>query len=309
MRHTGKREMIADSFHIKAPKTVEAELKNDGETVLYNGNSYKLNKEIICILFMGIDKTDSSKESDQIGSNHQSDVISLCAIDSVNKKITLFNVPRDIITDVNVYSPSGGFVGVEKLPIGVSYAYGDGKETSCHNTSTSVSRLFYNLPIKTYYSLNLDGVADVNDSLGGVDVVSPETIDMFEKGKTYHLSGSEATRFVHLRVRDRADANLLRNERQKVYLNAIIKKFFAATRKDIGVPISVFNATQGYSCTNLNPDRITYLATEFIINRDMKVEFKSVPVDVKQVDNHAENYVKEKDFFELFLSVFYNKAS
>ena len=75
------------------------------------------------------------------------------------------------------------------------------------------------------------------------------------------------------------------------------------------MPISVFNATQGYSCTNLNPDRITYLATEFIINRDMKVEFKSVPVDVKQVDNHAENYVKEKDFFELFLSVFYNKAS
>ena len=52
-----------------------------------------------------------------------------------------------------------------------------------------------------------------------------------------------------------------------------------------------------------------HLTYSVIINRDMKVEFKSVPVDVKQVDNHAENYVKEKDFFELFLSVFYNKAS
>ena len=190
----------------------------------------------------------------QIGDNMQSDLIALCAIDSVNKKITIINIPRDIITDVKVYSPSGGYVEMKKLPIAEAFAYGDGKKGSCFNSAEAVSKLFYNLPIRTFFALNLDGIAELTDSVGGVDVVSPETIGEFEKGESYHLEGKKATNFVRRRATDRADANLLRNDRQKEYLKSIINKFFKATRSNISVPVNVFNAVQSYSSTNLNPE-------------------------------------------------------
>lgn len=91
-------------------------------------------------------------------------------------------------------------------------------------------------------------------------------------------------------------------------MNAFLTKFIQKTKSDVSVPIDVYNVSKPYSCTNLNADKITYLATEFIFNRNMKFVYKSVPVDVKKVDNHAENYVKEKEFYEEFLNAFYTKV-
>lgn len=81
-------------------------------------------------------------------------------------------------------------LGTEKQQICLSYSYGDGKESSCENTVNSVQRLFYNIPINTYFSLDLDGISALNDSVGGVDVVSPETIGEFVEEKAITLSDS-----------------------------------------------------------------------------------------------------------------------
>ena len=111
-----------------------------------------------------------------------------------------------------------------------------------------------------------------------------------------------------MRSKDRADANLLRNERQKIFFKEFVAKVVAETRKDIQTPLRIKDIAEPYSCTNLNADRITYLSTEFIVNRDMKFVYSSVPVEVAQVGDNAENYVKEKEFYELFLKLFYQKA-
>lgn len=306
MLKNGKNEMVSNDYAITAPEGVRVTEK--GDYVTYNGSRYKYNKDVINILFLGVDKAHSDKDSKMIGDNYSSDVISLCTINSKTQKIHVINIPRDIYTEVSVYSPSGGYVGREKMAIANAYAYGDGKDKSCINSKEAVSRLFYNLPINTYFSLNLDGVAGLNDSIGGVDVKSPETIEEFEKGETYHLEGDEALRFVQLRSHDRADANLLRNERQKVYLNAFLKKFTQQAKKNPSIAVDLFNASKPYSCTNLNADKITYLVSEFIVNRNMQFDFKSIPVDVKQVEDHAENYVKETEFYEMFLNIFYIKV-
>ena len=308
MRNRGEFSMTIDDYNITAPQSVNASVGDRGEYVTYNGERYKFNKDIINILFLGIDNEDSGSAGKQIGENRQSDVITLCSINKNENKIVIFNVPRDIYTDISVYSPGGEYVGREKMAIASAYAYGDGKEKSCLNSAEAVSRLFYNLPIKTYFSMNLDGVAPMNDSIGGVDVKSPETIGEFVKGEKYHLNGAQADDFIRLRDKENADANLKRNERQRVYMNAFLTKFMQKTKSDISVPIDIFNASKPYSCTNLNADKITYLATEFIFNRSMKFQYESVPVDVKRVESHAENYVKEKEFYEKFLSAFYSKV-
>lgn len=305
MYRNGRYETIADNYDIKAPADVTVGRK--GEYVYYNGSRYNLNKDIITMLFLGVDNSDSEAEKKMIGNNHQSDVILVGAIDKANQKISIINVPRDLITDVNVYSPGGGYVGQERMQIALAYAYGDGAHSSCTNSKEAVSRLFYNLPISTYMSLNMDGITAINDSIGGVDVVSPETIGEFKKGETYHLEGAEARYFIEQRSMERADANLLRNERQKTYVQAFLQKLIKETKSDISVPVDLFNVAQDYICTNISTDRITYLATEFVVNRNMKLEFLSVPVDVAAKDGAAENYLKEAEFYEQFLSVFYNK--
>ena len=303
--HTGKNEMKPDKVKIEAPKNVET--VDDGRYIYYKNGKYKYKNDIINMLFLGIDRN-NGLGTDGIGANGQADVIALAAIDSSNSKVTIINVPRDIITDVKVYSSSGGYSGTEKMQIALSFAYGDGADTSCVNAMSAVRSLFYNVPISSYFALKMEGVPDLNDSIGGVDVKSPETISIFEKGEKYHLDGEDALLFVQKRDMQSVNANLKRNERQKVYLNSFISKFINQTKSDIGVPINVFNASKPYSFTNLNANRITYLATEFILNKKMAIQMKSVPVTVEKQGNNAANYVKEEQFYELFLDVFYEKV-
>ncbi len=303
--HTGKNEMKPDKVKIEAPKNVET--VDDGRYIYYKNGKYKYKDDIINMMFLGIDRN-NGLGTDGIGANGQADVIAIATIDSAKSKVTIINVPRDIITDVKVFSSSGGYSGTEKMQIALSFAYGDGGDTSCVNTMSAVRSLFYNVPISSYFALKMEGVPELNDSIGGVDVTSPETISIFEKGQKYHLDGEDALLFVQRRDMESVNANLKRNERQKVYLNSFISKFINQTKSDIGVPINVFNASKPYSFTNLNANRITYLATEFILNKKMAIKMKSVPVTVEKQGNNAANYVKEDEFYELFLDVFYEKV-
>ena len=220
----------------------------------------------------------------------------------------MINISRDTMTDVTVYSANGGYVGSEKQQLCLSYAYGNGKETSCENTVNSVQRLFYNIPIKSYLALDLDGISAVNDSIGGVDVTSPETIGSFVKGQNYHLEGELAESFVRSRNHESADANTLRMQRQQVYVKQFMDKVISATKKQITTPVDLFNASSQYTCTNLNPSKILYLAQSVVLSDGMSVEMSTVPGEAKMGKEYAEFYVDESKFYEQFLNVFYNQV-
>lgn len=312
LRGTGKHQLLQSSYTISAPDKPEIKLDDGGNTVKYKGKTYKYKSNAINLLFMGIDKEESGAQQTDIGNGYSSDVIIVMSIDSENKTVTLVNVPRDIITDVSLYSKSGGYTGVEKLPIAMSYAYGETEKQSCINCLEAVRRIFYNVPVNAYFSMEISGIPVINDRVDGVDVVSPEDVYygdrlIFENGKQYHLMGDDSTSFVRLRNKTTADANLLRNERQKIYLTEFIKKTIALTKSDISTPVKLFNAAQDYSCTNFTLNGVTYLATELMQNGGVTTKTVTVPVDVKEANNRAENYIREDEFYELFLSVFYNE--
>ncbi len=75
----------------------------------------------------------------------------MMAYDTKHKKITMINVPRDLMTDVPIYTADGVYSTTKKQQICLAYAYGDGKDKSCDNVKTVVERLFYNMPVKTYF--------------------------------------------------------------------------------------------------------------------------------------------------------------
>ena len=314
LRSSGKDQLSLSSYTITAPDNPDVVLNDGGNTVKYKGNTYKYKQDVANILFMGIDRERDEEIRTEIGNKYNADVIIVMSIDTKTNNVTLVNIPRDIITDVSVYSKTGGYTGSEKLPIAMSYAYGGTEQECCMNCLDSVRRLFYNIPIKAYLSMEIDGISVINDEVGGIDVKSPEDVYsgnelVFKKGEKYHLEGEMANDFVRLRNKNTADANLLRNNRQKLYLTELMKKVFSHSKSDITAPVKLYRAAEEYSCTNIKINGVTYLATELSRNGKIDTATETVPVDVKQVGNHAENYIREDEFYELFLSVFYNKIS
>ncbi|MBQ1507742.1 MAG: LCP family protein [Ruminococcus sp.] len=302
---SGENQLVMKDYTLTLPDFADSQ--GNGKFIYYNGHTYSLKENLINMLFLGVDK-ESLDEKKETGAQGQADVIILMTMDTTSRKATMLNIPRDTMTDVTVLTPDGLYVGSKNQQICLSYAYGDGKNQSCENTKSAVQRIFYNLPIETYFSLDLNGIKFVNDSIGGVDVVSPHTIGQFVAGQSYHLSGDTAESFVRTRGEE-AYANLKRNERQKVYMNSFMNTVISQTKQDITTPVKLFNATAPYSCTNLNPAKITYLAKEIITGGGMEFSINNIPVYVTVNNDSVENHILEKEFFEQFLSVFYNMVS
>lgn len=306
--YKGEQELKNNDYSINAPDSLGAIAQNDGQYISYNGGLYKYKEDVINMMFMGVDK----RSMDEVNENQtggQSDVDVIMAMDTLSNKIYMINIPRDTMTDIPVYDINGKYVGMEESQLCLAYAYGDGKASSCANVVSAVQNLFYNIPINLYFSLDLDGISEVNDSVGGVDVVSPSTIGDFHEGITYHLEGVEAENFVRTRDSEDVEANLERNSRQQVYVESFMKKFAAKTKQDITTPVNLFNATAPYSCTNLSASTISYLSKNFIMGSGMDFEILNIPGDMSMGDEYAEYRIREEEFFEQFLSVFYDKVA
>ncbi len=303
----GKSDLLTDDIQISSPDGIEAIVQEGGQYIVYNGVTYKYNENVTNFIFIGVDKENLDDLTVQ-GTGGQADVIVMMALDLKNRKLTMTNIPRDTMTDVAVYSASGYYTGMQRQQICLSYAYGDGKETSCNNTMASAKRIFYNIPVSTFYSLDLEGIAPINDAIGGVDVVSPETIEKFTAGQSYHLQGNDARRFIKARVKDRADASLLRNKRHQVYAQAFMSKVMTAVKENPSYALDLFNESAPYSCTNLNAAKVMYLAQDIALHGSLKVEIKTVPGKASlNSDNKAEYNISEKEFYEQFLDIYYEK--
>ena len=299
----GQFDLFTNDYHVIAPNGVN--VSENGQTIVYNGHTYKLNDQVTNMLFIGVDKTNIN-EMPESGLQGQADVLIMAAYDTKHRKLSLINIPRDLMTDVPIYTANGVYASTKRQQICLAYAYGDSNESSCGNTVDTVTRLFYNMPIKTYFALDIDGIAALNDSIGGVDVVSPENIAEFKKDCSYHLMGKQAESFVRSRSHTSADANLKRNERQKTYVTSYMNDMFSAMKKNISVPVDIFNASAPYSCTNMSVTRVAYFAKEFAFGGTPETQILRVDGNMKLNGKYAEYELKEKEFYEMFLSVYYD---
>ena len=303
----GQGELFTDDIQVFPPDSVDALVQDSGRYIVYNGETYKYNDKVTSLLFMGVDKHMDEKNNE--GTGGQADVIVLMAVDIKNRKLTMMNIPRDTMTDVAIYSAGGYYTGTQRQQICLSYAYGDGKEKSCTNTVASVKRVFYNIPVNTYYSLDLDGLVALNDAIGGVDVVSPETIEKFKAGESYHLMGYDADRFLEARVHNTAEANDLRNKRQQVYTKSFIGKTMTAVKENPSVAIDLYNISAPFSCTSITPAKVAFLAQDIALHGSLSTDIINVAgkTTLNQKTQQAEFNINEKEFYEQFLSVFYEK--
>lgn len=278
---------------------------DEGKTVVYNDITYALNENIVTVAAMGVDRESFGLQNDKIGTAGQADMILVVAMDLKSGNLTGILIPRDAMVDVDQYTVDGAYVGVDRMQVCLSYAYGDGRETSCQNVLTSVQRILYGIPVHLYGVMDLDGIHALNDAIGGVTVTALETFDEFVEGEPVTLLGAQAESYVRSRNTAELNSDALRRERQIQYLQAFVKKGIRAAIDDIGIVSRLYNAATEYGFTNVSLSKATYLATTLLTKGVSFDNFLSLQGELQDADPYPEYILDEQAVFETVLQVFY----
>ncbi len=309
MYRSGRNSLKPDAevIEITPPEEVEKEVQveQDGLSVYYKGEKYKFNENAVPILLLGVDKY-SFENTEGIGYNGQADAVYLAVLDTETNGVSILAVSRDSMVDVNMYSYEGNFLRTEKMQLCLSYAYGDGKEKSCENVMTSVSRLLCNIPLNSYIAIDFDSLPVLTEAVGGVTV--PEYTDdgMQKTGNMITLDGERTERYLRWRWTPELTSNNARIERHKNYISAFAKRAVALTKEDITFPIGLYNSVSEYMVTNVGVSQITYLAANYLEGVE-NMQMYSIPGTIAEVDSHAQFTPDATALYETMLELFYVK--
>ncbi len=312
--HLGKKGLLSGSGKLDID-----DLDNvyyDENAIIYNGKTYHFNPNITATLFMGCDNKKPVGETNIVyGKNGQADTLMLLTCDVETGKTVITAIPRDTMAEIDIYGKNGDFLVSQTEQICLSYAYGDGKHTSCENTVKAVSKLFRGMPINSYLAIDKSAMTEIQNKLGSVTVTPNESLRMpigngdaiyFTKGKATTVPSQYISKYLTLRSQN-PDSSYLRMERQLDYLKAVSSKIVQKTKSDITYPLSLYTTFSKKATTNLTADKITFLTTTVFNNR------KNIDVDFKQVigtqllgeDGFAEFYADRDYMLELVLELFY----
>lgn len=172
----------------------------------------------ISFLLLGVDTGTAEEERTETG---RSDTIIVCTVNPNTKTTTLLSIPRDSYTEIVGYSDLYDYYGDYYDKMNHAYAFG-GTEMSINTVQQ-----FLNVPIDYYVEVNFDGLVDIVDAVGGIEVTSPLTFDFygpqFIEGQTQTLTGYDALQFSRMRKQD-PEGDLGRQKRQQMVIKAILDK-------------------------------------------------------------------------------------
>lgn len=306
--------MAVNSEAVQGTEEQQAPLEEEDNwqegDVRYQGGIYRYNEEILTFLFLGIDDMNpvKTKESREGG---QSDAIFLLVLDPDQKQISIIAVNRDTMTDIDVYNKQGDYMGTSEGQITLQHAYGDGGAESCERTQKAVSRLFYDLPIHGYCSVNMGAIPVINDTIGGVTLEALEDVPgtKLKTGQEIHLKGMDAYYYLHNRDIRSFDSAGRRLERQQQYLKAYADKAMKQMAQDITLPVKLYTALSKYMVTDVTVDEVSYLAPQLLdYTFDMEHMYSLPGSTIEAEDGFEEFHVDEKGLYELILRVFYQKV-
>ena len=186
----------------------------DEEVEKVRASSANLNsKDPISILLLGVDTGDLGRTE-----RGRSDTIMVVTVNPNTKKSTIMSIPRDTYTEIVGYGIS------DKL----NHAYAFGGNSMAIN---SVQNLL-DIPIDYYVTVNMAGIQEIVNAVGGVDVVSPLTFTQdgytFYQDEVNHLDGNAALAFARMRYED-PDGDTGRQARQRIIIEGVVNKVTSAS--------------------------------------------------------------------------------
>lgn len=287
----------------------QTDLNQNSDTVEYKGETYKYNDHLSNYLFLGIDTRETVDTYQSQADAGQADAIFLVSMDRATEKIKVLFIPRDSMTRIEVFNPYGQSLGETTDHLNIQYAFGDGKEKSCELMKTAVSNLLHGLPIQGYYSMNISGISEIGKLVGDVEIVVPddsleEYDPYFKEGATVVINGDNVEEFLRYRDSGKSQSALVRQQRQKTYLKALIPKLQEKTQTDSSFVGNMLNDIQPYTVTNMGNDVFVKLLNAA---GNSTLETQTVPGEGVEGEYYDEYHVDDDALYKLVLSMFYNK--
>lgn len=277
--------------------TLSDDAYSDEADAYHNGNAYYYNKDLVNILFIGVDKENLSDNNGK-----QADAIYLVSADFKQNKANIMAISRNTLTDIEIYDMNGEYLDTENKQICLSYAYGKDDVESSNLTSKAVSRLLYDIPINGYYTVFMDSIGDIVDSVGGVAVTVPDDMTVYspewKKGAKVKINGEKAMLYLTYRQ----DSSEQRLQRQKQFISSFVSSAKKAVAKNISLPLNMYKKLAKNTVTDVDATSAVYLASEI-----MKAEFEIIQIPGKVgFDGTYETFeADESALYEQVLDVFY----
>ena len=287
----------------------QTDLNQNSDTVEYKGETHKYNDHLSNYLFLGIDTRVAVDTYQSQADAGQADAIFLVSMDRATEKIKVLFIPRDSMTRIEVFNPYGQSLGETTDHLNIQYAFGDGKEKSCELMKTAVSDMLDGLPIQGYCSMNMDGISVITDFVGGIQLTIPDDslADVnpeYKKGAVVDITGETAEQFVRYRDIDKTQSALVRQERQKTFLQALVQKAQEKAGEDAGFVTGLYDSVKSYTVTNMGNDIFAKLLAA---SQNGITDTETVPGEGTHGENFDEYHIDEDALSDLIISMFYEK--
>ena len=294
--------------HMETDDASVSSEENTSEGITYKGKTYVYNDHLSNYLFMGID-TRGDMEMAESGNAGQADAVFLVSVDRVTKEMQVISIPRDTMTEIQMFSVSRKSLGLMENHINLQYAQGDGKTESCELMKTAVSKLLGGIPVHGYCSVNMDGIPVMTEAAGNVQVVIPdnsleEVNPEFTEGAEVTLTKDNVEQFVRYRNTGREQSALVRQDRQKIFIEAYMKKAQEQYAKDASFVTGLYESMKPYMVTNIGNDLFVKLLS---VAQEGKSSVHTLPGKGAQGEYFDEYRVDEEALQEMIISVFYRE--
>ncbi len=249
------------------------------------GEVLEAQQGVVNVAFLGLDSSDE-RDAQQMGA--RSDMVMIASINLDTGKTEVISIPRDTYTDVYKFDYDTGEVsGSYKDKITHGYPAGGGtRYYGAQSVMMAASNLLscdgqYYIPLDLYFTIDMDGIYEICDALGGVEVTLD--YDMYyladvgghntnrligREGETVLLDGEAAYSFVRAR-KDIPGGDLGRTSNQQIFMMGVLEKI-----KEMGAVASataLYDEFLTFATTNISIDQA--LAFASVID---KIEFDDI---------------------------------
>lgn len=238
--------LFLGKVYIDAKNTVD----NMQQTAGDSASVEKANQDVkegkpISILLLGTD----DGALDRASQGGLTDTMMVMTLNPSKKEGVMMSLERDSYVDIAGQGT--------KAKLNSAYSYGV-------DTAIQTVEQLLNIPIDFYATINMQGLQDLVDAVGGVNVESniAFTFDgyTFEKGENHLDNGAEALAFTRMR-KDDPEGDYGRQRRQRALVNAIIKKMGSIS--SITHYKKILNTVQENMKTDMNWSTMMGLATKY----------------------------------------------
>lgn len=250
---------------VKGSMTDTFETVERQETGVKRKEEVDLNKkDSFSILLMGVDTGDLGRTD-----TGRSDAIMVATVSPEDKKTQIVSIPRDTYMEIVGYGTSD--------KINHAYAFG-GPAMSMDSLEK-----YLDIPIDHYASINMQGIKDLVDAVGGITVNND--LEFTNEGHTFGMgqitiTGQEALAFVRMRYDDpRGDYG--RQERQRLVVEGIAKKLISLSG------VTQYQSVLDAISTNMRTDM------DFSMMQKIALEYRSAFSTIKMDQMQGDGFMQD----------------